>query len=203
MKRFVLCLGLLLAMSAPRAHAGHLFSDVAGVNPVALLANQGVEVTLDSVDPAFEGDPGFFQISLRFNQDDFTGLAEDDFSTGDILRFTMNGFSLLFDFDNPSADTTQNAAFQLIAKLEFGDDGLADYDDQIFAGNTFTLELLVGDGVEFGGFTLEDAFGAGNAINSAAFATPGDVFAVPEPCTLLLLGIGLLCRAGRQRRKAS
>ena len=204
MKRLAVWVGCVLALGVPCAHAGHLFNE--GDTPqdfVSLSALEGVEVTIDGVDS--DAEDGLFLIQLLFSTSDPEEgePRPDNWSAGDILRFTMNGFSVLFDFDAPSANTTLNLRFKLSAEIKDGDPGFTEYDNQVVVNNTFTLELLEGDGVLFEGFRLADRIGATNGIVAAGIARHGDVFAVPEPCTLLLLGTGLLSCAGLRRRKAS
>lgn len=197
MKLSLLLLALVPAMTASQARAGHIFDEGANPDPpVPLLAGQGVEVTFEDIGN-FSAD-AIFHLTLQFLA--FSGQAEDDFSTGDILSFTMNGFSLVMDFDNPLPSTTANASFQVINELTTGDPGFLEYDDQVFTNNTFTLVLLAGDGLRFDGFTIADGIGTGTGINSAAFASHGDVFVVPEPGTLLFMGLGITSLVGTRRR---
>jgi hypothetical protein len=104
-----------------------------------------------------------FHLHLFFNEGHTTGPPELMFSPGDVLRFTWGGKSIIYEFDDGA-----NILEPAVGSFGFFnggniDDNLAPTDPIGLAfaaadlnGETFTLEVLAGDGVKFSGLEFAD-----------------------------------------------
>ena len=197
MRRFTLCLAVLALGCAMlgRAEAGHLFSE--GGKPNAqLLPGQTIGFSFDEIFSEGPTALELFEMELYF---DASGPSSDAWSSGDALRFTMNGVSVDFDYaSNPISGTDVFGNEFLAASFAPPSAEFSAFSNFLAVDNSFTLQVQSGDGALFVGFELRDSNG------SEVFITGGsvDLFSpVPEPSTLLLLGTGLLGLVGYSRRK--
>jgi len=162
---------LLLMIWCPEpASAGHLFADDESIY-AQLGAGQGALVTMDDFpdDPSETDD---FILFLDFSTKG--GGPPDEFSTGDIVRFTLNGCSLVFDFDSPVAGVSQGA-HRIAISIPPGGPCFAAYDDQLIVNNTATFEVLSGE-VRFTGLSLDDASLPSRKLITGQDFTLGDTF---------------------------
>ena len=149
--RAFFALFFLLVCCPDPASAGHLFADDESIYS-QLAAGQGALVTMDAFpDPPSDTDD--FILFLDFSTGG--GGAPDEFSTGDVVRFTLNGCSLVFDFDSPVSGVSQDS-FRIAISIASGGPCFAAYDDQLIVNNTATFEVISGE-VRFTGLTLDDA----------------------------------------------
>ncbi len=165
MKRTATLLAALLAaLGFPRpVHAAAFFSQF-GTPPPILTIGEGATFALGGVSRAGVVEPALaFHLHLFFNEGIASGPPEITFSPGDVLRFTMGGTPILYQYDNGG-----NILQPAIGQSGFFNGGNIDdnfaSDDPIgiaFAaadtnGTRFSLEVLAGDGVRFSGLEFSD-----------------------------------------------
>jgi hypothetical protein len=126
----------------------------------------------------------------------------------------MGGESVLFNFGDPNLTIFTSTTGGLGARqsvtlpIANGDPLASIYSNNDLLGDTFTLEVLTGDGVLLRGFFLGDNID-GERVEGAGFQFLGsfDVAAIPEPSTLTLLAIGTFGLFGygwrRKRKRAA
>jgi hypothetical protein len=141
------------------AQAGHLFSQF-GMSPQQINVGEGIEFRLGGTQDVHDTNPTIaFYLHLFFNEDDPFGPATAIFSPGDVLRFTMGGVSIIYDFDNPGNITDLGGFFDEVNTFDLIGNG--DPVAEAFAagdsnGQNFSLEVLAGDGVLFAGLEMAD-----------------------------------------------
>jgi hypothetical protein len=145
------------------ARANHGFRQF-GTSTQTILPGEGVEFILGGAqDPGAVDATMVFHLHLFFNEEAPTGLPQQRFSSGDVLRFTLGSTSVIYDFDHPS--NIQSPPFYTFGFFDANgiDDmfgrgdpigiGLAASDTN---GQKMTLEVLAGDGVRFSGLEIAD-----------------------------------------------
>ncbi|MEM6394071.1 MAG: PEP-CTERM sorting domain-containing protein [Planctomycetota bacterium] len=187
------------------------------IGPTAAdLASNGTDgngiVSLDRFWNAI-GDGGFFSIT-----DGNSGTTVGNFATNGHFAFTIEaapGFFLNLDeftFDSATFTTNNRRGFEVYAKVDGGtfdsSDLLVDIDDESFLRanpreNVVDLSGAKYQGItsiEFRVYSLTDL--SGRTVEFDDFLLTGDVLAIPEPSSLVLLALSSACMLSRRRKEA-
>lgn len=158
-------LGVLLAVfGLPHPGQGQAFFSQTGISPPLLGPGQGVEFVLGGTQRPGVIEPSLvFHLHLFFNEGHASGPSMVTFSPGDVLRFKMDGTSIIYEFDDGGNILTPPMGQSGFFNGGNTDDNFpaADPIGLAFAaadtnGHRFSLEVLAGDGVRFAGLEFSD-----------------------------------------------
>ena len=123
--------------------------------------------------------------------------ASDLFESGDIIQFTLGGFTETYDFDNPGNILDLGGA--LFPGRIFDRTAGSLLGHQV-AGTNYTLSVLAGS-VSFSGAQMRD--NGSDIFTQHGADTLVSVVNTPEPASLALLGLGVLAVVRKRRKKTA
>ena len=179
-----------LAATAERAEANNLFSQFGNPN---VQINAGQTATMRVTGQGLAGFGGASLVDLFFD-------GSDLFESGDIIQFTLGGFTETYDFDNPGNILDLGGSLSGFRIFDRTAGSLLGHQ---VAGTNYTLSVLAGS-ISFSGAQMIDDGSNVFAQHGADTLVSVTNTPVPEPGMFVLLGVAAAgAYVFRRRRKAS
>ncbi len=151
----LLCVAAIIALTPGLAHGkSKYFALDESIYALITVGGDPTQVILPTPGP--EHPDIVAQVGVAFVFPSTAANTTESYSSGDILRFTLNGCTRTWSFDTPSGDVSVNTPTMLATSILPGGACVGAYNDSFVGGAIMEIDLIAGDGVKLVGMVTAD-----------------------------------------------